>query len=115
MEYAQHPKLYKLYFVHEVAGTGGSGKDDSTARFAQPIGTLILYPMLALSGLFMPIDSLPPRLQVIARTLPFSSAVSLLRGIWRGEGWSGHLGDVLVLTLMFLVCTAASARVFRWE
>ena len=25
-----------------------------TARFAQPIGTLILYPMLGLSGLFVP-------------------------------------------------------------
>ena len=27
-----------------------------TARFAQPIGTLILYPMLGLSGLFVPVD-----------------------------------------------------------
>lgn len=27
-----------------------------TARFAQPIGTLVLYPMLGLSGLFMPVD-----------------------------------------------------------
>ena len=41
-----------------------------TARFAQPIGTLILYPMLGLSGLFVPVDSLPPLLQAIARVLP---------------------------------------------
>ena len=34
-----------------------------TARFAQPIGSIILYPMLGLSGLFMPIDTLPPLLQ----------------------------------------------------
>ena len=27
-----------------------------TARFAQPIGALILYPMLGLSGLFVPVD-----------------------------------------------------------
>ena len=86
-----------------------------TARFAQPIGTLILYPMLGLSGLFVPIESLPPTLQAIARALPLTYSVSLLRGIWRGEGWSGHLGDVAVLTLMFLVCTALSAKVFRWE
>jgi ABC-2 type transport system permease protein len=86
-----------------------------TARFAQPIGTLILYPMLGLSGLFMPVESLPPMLQAVARALPFTYAVSLLRGIWHGEGWSTHVGDVAVLTLMFLVCTAASARVFRWE
>ena len=86
-----------------------------TARFAQPIGTLILYPMLGVSGLFMPVDSLPPMLRVVARALPFTYAVSLLRGIWHGEGWSTHVGDVAVLTLMFLACTAVSAKVFRWE
>jgi ABC-2 type transport system permease protein len=86
-----------------------------TARFAQPIATLILYPMLALSGLFVPMASLPPALQAIARALPLTYVVSLLRGIWHGEGWSRHTGDVAVLTLMFLAFTAASARVFRWE
>ncbi len=86
-----------------------------TARFAQPIGTLVLYPMLGLSGLFVPIESLPPLLQAIARVLPLTYAVSLLRGIWRGEGWLDHVGDVSVLTLMFFVLVAASAKVFRWE
>ncbi|HYX82489.1 MAG TPA: ABC transporter permease, partial [Gemmatimonadales bacterium] len=86
-----------------------------TARFAQPIATLILYPMLALSGLFVPIASLPPALQAIARALPLTYVVSLLRGIWHGEGWSRHTGDVAVLTLMFAAFTAASAKVFRWE
>jgi ABC-2 type transport system permease protein len=86
-----------------------------TARFAQPIGTLILYPMLGLSGLFVPVDSLPSGLQALARALPLTYVVSLLRGIWRGEGWASHVGDVVVLTTVFLVCTAASARVFRWE
>ena len=37
-----------------------------TARFAQPIASIILYPMLALSGLFVPIDQLPPALRVVA-------------------------------------------------
>jgi ABC-2 type transport system permease protein len=86
-----------------------------TARFAQPIGAFILYPMLGLSGLFMPIDALPPMLQEAARVLPLTYAVSLLRGIWRGEGWFLHLGDVAVLALMFVVCTAVSAKVFRWQ
>jgi hypothetical protein len=31
-----------------------------TARFAQPIGAAILYPMLGLCGLFVPLQSLPP-------------------------------------------------------
>jgi len=86
-----------------------------TARFAQPIGTLLLYPMLGLSGLFVPVASLPPALQAVARVLPLTYAVSLLRGIWHGEGWSAHIGDVTVLSVMFLAFTAASTRVFRWE
>ena len=86
-----------------------------TARFAQPIGTMILYPMLGLSGLFAPVDALPPVLQTVARVLPLTYAVSLLRGIWRGEGWAAHTGDVAALAVVFLVCTAISAKAFRWE
>jgi ABC-2 type transport system permease protein len=86
-----------------------------TARFAQPVGTLILYPMLGLCGLFVPVASLPPMLQPVARALPLTYAVSLMRGIWHGEGWLAHAGDVAALSLMFMVLTAISARVFRWE
>ena len=86
-----------------------------TARFAQPVGTLILYPMLGVSGLFVPIAALPPPAQAVARIMPLTYVVSLLRGIWRGEGWTSHLGDVAALVLVFLICTVVSARVFRWE
>jgi ABC-2 type transport system permease protein len=86
-----------------------------TARFAQPLGSLILYPMLGVSGLFVPVATLPSALQVVARALPLTYAVSLLRGIWHGEGWYAHLGDVGILTLMFLAFTAVSTRLFRWE
>jgi ABC-2 type transport system permease protein len=86
-----------------------------TARFAQPVGTVLIYPMLGLSGLFMPVAALPPALQAVARLLPFTYAVSLLRGIWHGEGWLRHGGDVAVLTCMFAVSVMVSAKVFRWE
>ncbi len=86
-----------------------------TARFAQPIGAVILYPMIAVSGLFAPIESLPPVLHAVATVVPLTYAVSLLAGIWKGDAWSAHLGDVAALALVFLVCTALSAKVFRWE
>jgi len=86
-----------------------------TARFAQPIGTLIFYPMLGLSGLFVPLEVLPPALRMIGRALPLTYAVSLLRGIWHGAGWVAHAGDVAALALTIAVCAAASAKVFRWE
>ena len=86
-----------------------------TARFAQPIGAIILYPMVGFSGLFVAVESLPSKLQIVARILPLTYAVSLLEGIWKGDRWSAHVGDVVALTAAFVVCTALSAKVFRWE
>ena len=86
-----------------------------TARFAQPIWTIIPYPMLGLSGLFVPVTSLPPALQLVSRMLPPTYAVSLLKGIWNGDAWVSHMGDVLALIVVWVICTTLSARVFRWE
>jgi len=86
-----------------------------TARFAQPLGAAVLYPMLALSGLFVPLERFPPALRTLALAFPTTHAVSLLNGIWDGPGWSAHWGDVAALILIFVVAAAVSTRVFRWE
>ena len=86
-----------------------------TARFAQPMATLILYPMIAISGLFVPVEALPAGVQAVSRVLPYTYAVSLLRGAWLHEPWSAHVGDIAALIVTFIVCTALSAKIFRWE
>jgi ABC-2 type transport system permease protein len=86
-----------------------------TARFAQPVGAVLFYPMIALSGLFVPIEVFPSGVQWVARFLPLTYVVSLLRGIWTGETWVAHLGDVAALIVTCVVFTALSSRVFRWE
>jgi len=86
-----------------------------TARFAQPIGAVIFYPMFAVSGLFVPVTSLPPVFYALSRVLPLTYAVTLLEGIWTGDPWSAHIGDLAALTVGFVVCTALSAKIFRWE
>jgi ABC-2 type transport system permease protein len=86
-----------------------------TARFAQPLGGLVLYAMIGLSGLFFPIAALPPRLQMVAKVLPMTYVVSLLRQILKGDPWSAHVTDVTALALTFVVFTAVSSRFFRWE
>ncbi|MDE3202105.1 MAG: ABC transporter permease [Acidobacteriota bacterium] len=86
-----------------------------TARFAQPIGALILYPMIGISGLFVPIHRMGPIIGTVARILPMTYAVSLLNGIWNGDGWSHHLGDVAALVLFFFLFSALSEKFFRWE
>ena len=71
--------------------------------------------MIGLSGLFVPVEALPPALQALARLLPLTYAVSLLRGILTGDGWLAHAGDIAALALVSAVCLGISSRVFRWE
>jgi ABC-2 type transport system permease protein len=86
-----------------------------TARFAQPVSALIFYPMIGVSGLFVPVDALPSGLQWLAQLLPMTYVVSLLSGIWNGASWLAHLGDLAALGLAGAVFVALSSRVFRWE
>jgi ABC-2 type transport system permease protein len=86
-----------------------------TARFAQPLGAFLFYPMLGLSGLFFPIEALPPALRLAAQAMPLTYAVSLMKGAWRGESWLSHGGDVAALIVVIVISAAVSARFFRWE
>ena len=86
-----------------------------TSRFARPIVAAFLYPMIALSGLFFPIEQLPSSLQVVAQAFPTTHAVALMQGIWDGSGWGAHWGSVAGLILVFAVCVGISTKVFRWE
>jgi len=86
-----------------------------TARFAQPVSAIVFYPMLGLSGLFVPVEALPAGLQRVATLLPMTYVVSLLSGIWTGESWFAHLGDLAALAIFGAIFVAISARVFRWE
>jgi ABC-2 type transport system permease protein len=86
-----------------------------TARFAQPLSGAVLYPMLALSGLFYPVDRFPPVLQWFAYLFPPTHAVALLQGVWDGSGWSAHWVNAAALLVLFAAYTALSTRIFRWE
>ncbi len=86
-----------------------------TARFAQPLGAVVLYPMLVLSGLFFPLEKLPLVVRDVAYLLPTTHAVALLQGVWDGAGWGAEWTHVAALVLLFGAFTALSTRVFRWE
>ena len=87
----------------------------ATARFAQLIGSAIFYPMLAVSGMFVPLASMPLPLALLGSVLPMSHAVALLRGAWVGADWPVLLPHLGALALTIAVCLALTTRVFRWE
>jgi len=86
-----------------------------TARFAQLIGSVIFYPMLVVSGMFVPLSSMPRPLALLGGVLPMSHAVELLRGAWVGAGWLPLLPHLGALALTIAICLALTTRVFRWE
>ena len=86
-----------------------------SARAAIVIGNVIIIPMNILSGALVPMEVLPEKVETIARFLPLTYAVSLLRGLWTGHSWSQHLTDVSVLIGLLLVGSLVTALTFKWE
>jgi len=61
--------------------------------------TLFITPMVLLSGVFFPIDSLPDFVQYLVKALPLYHAISLVRPLMVGGELSSVLGHVSVLLL----------------
>lgn len=86
-----------------------------TARTAQIIGMVILYPMLFLSGAGFPRELLPEAVKRVSAFLPLTYVVNLLRGLWIGEIWSQHATEAIVLGGLLVAGVLISIKTFRWE
>jgi ABC-2 type transport system permease protein len=86
-----------------------------TARAAQVIGMMVLYPMLFLSGATIPLEVMPKSVQGISDFLPLTYVVRLLRGLWFGEPWGSLMLETGLLIAILVACTAIAVRLFRWE
>jgi ABC-2 type transport system permease protein len=86
-----------------------------TARTAQIVAMVLLYPMLILSGAAWPRELMPGAVKHISDFIPLTYVVNLLRGLWNGEPWGSHLLDIGVLAVMLVLGVVISARTFRWE
>ncbi|CAN7250582.1 ABC transporter permease [Acidovorax sp. LjRoot66] len=79
--------------------------------------TLVLTPMMFLSGVFFPREQLPPIVRAISDWLPLTNAVELVRPLFMDQ-WPAHPwrhGLVLVVTTVaaFWVALALTRRRFR--
>lgn len=86
-----------------------------TARTAQVVAMVLFYPMIFLSGATLPREILPEGIRQVAQVLPLSHVVTLLRGLWMGNPWEKHLGEVGILAGLLLVGILISSKAFRWE
>jgi ABC-2 type transport system permease protein len=86
-----------------------------TARTAQVVAMVLVYPMLIFSGAAWPRELMPATIQKVSAFIPLTYVVNLLSGLWIGEPWGKHLLVVGVLAGMLLLGVIVSAKTFRWE
>ncbi len=76
--------------------------------------TLVLTPMFLVSGIFFPIDQMPPAARAVAESLPLTWAVDLMRGLTLGRFETspalGILGLVAMLAAAFIPATSLIRR-----
>jgi ABC-2 type transport system permease protein len=86
-----------------------------SSRSTLVVGNLLAMPMLFLSGATAPLEVMPQGVRDVAAFNPLLHAVTLLRGAWNGEPWSGLSVSVAAVVALFVVATAVAVARFRWE
>ena len=75
--------------------------------------TLVITPMMLLSGVFFPADQLPPLLQTVSSVLPLSHAVNIARPLMNGALPPGLLLHTAVLVAYAMFGFYVSLVLFR--
>ncbi len=95
------------YLIASVAPT-----EDSGLAIAQ----IINFPMMFLSGIFFPVETMPGFLKPIITAMPLTYLGDALRQVMVGASALHPLSlDIAVLGAWLLVCVVLSVRLFRWE
>jgi ABC-2 type transport system permease protein len=77
---------------------------------AQTLANFIRFPMMFLGGVFVPVESLPVGLQVVARCLPLTYSVEALHAALLGGSWSAAALDLGALAAFSVVLFALAVR-----
>lgn len=87
-----------------------------TSETARGIASAIGFPMMFLSGVFIPLSQLPGSLQGIVHVLPLTYLSDALHHVLNdGDGLSAIWVDLMVMAAWTVACFAVAVRQFRWE
>jgi ABC-2 type transport system permease protein/oleandomycin transport system permease protein len=88
------------------------GLTASSAEAANAFGFTVLFPLTFVSSAFVPVESMPSWLQVIAENNPFTKMVNAVRDLFLGVD-AGN--DVLLAVLWSLAIVALFAPLSAWR
>jgi len=75
--------------------------------------TLVITPMLLLSGVFFPLEQMPELIQQISAYLPLSHAVALVRPLMTGQAVSDILFHLGVIILYLVIALPIAIRMIK--
>ncbi|GAA3443115.1 ABC transporter permease [Planomonospora venezuelensis] len=84
-----------------------------TAKSAPGIGSILMFPLLFMAGMWIPRELMPDLVRRIGDFLPMAPFAQALR-----DTWAGHAPQTLHLVVMaatLLAFGALAARLFRWQ
>ena len=84
-------------------------------RTATTVAFLVYFPVIFLSGATYPLELMPEVMQAIAKVLPLTWGVDLLQGAWIESASPNWTLGIAILAGTTVVCSALSARFFRWD
>lgn len=109
--------IFLVFSIMMILGIGLSiGGWAKNERQAAPLGNIIVFPMLFLSGTFFPRFLMPEWLQTVSNYLPLTPVIDGIRMIVTEGKHLVDLGPQLgLIALWALIIYVIAFRVFRWE
>ena len=101
-----------LFISMGLAISGAARTEESAA----PLANIIAVPMMFLSGVFFPVDSLPEVVGKVTQFLPLTYLADGMRGVAvEGAGIADVTTPLLGLGVWLAVSFLLATRLFRWE
>lgn len=85
-----------------------------TTKSMNVVTSIVYFPMLFLSGASIPAELFPKGLRALSDVLPLGVGINLMKNISAGN-YEGMLMPIVILSAIFVVCSAVALKTFRWE
>jgi ABC-2 type transport system permease protein len=79
------------------------------------VGQVITFPMMFLSGTFLPISYMPTYIQYIAHVLPLFYVIEGLNAVMIYNNYGQAAVDIVIVTVLALGMLVAAVKMFKWR